>query len=179
MADLRQAARRLLDAVEDGGHKSDVMAAADALRAELAQQAEPVQGLILADEKDALDGSDMPTTGTPSQGPGSNPPRSAPAVDDYELSAALGWPGGVSTPVVDRGELLQMVAQMRLAIGATQDDAGNFAVTTRDAADSRTSRSLAEMVRISEAGGLYDLDRSHDGLETGNGGPPHLPGERS
>lgn len=42
MADLRQAARRLLDAVEDGGHKSDVMAAADALRAALAQQAEPL-----------------------------------------------------------------------------------------------------------------------------------------
>lgn len=37
MADLRQAARRLLDAVEDGGHKSDVMAAVDALRAALAE----------------------------------------------------------------------------------------------------------------------------------------------
>lgn len=37
MADqLRAAAQRLLNAVEDGGHKSDVMAAADSLRAALA-----------------------------------------------------------------------------------------------------------------------------------------------
>jgi hypothetical protein len=27
-----------------------------------------------------------------------------------ELSAALGWPGGISTPVLDKGELLRMVA---------------------------------------------------------------------
>lgn len=30
-----------------------------------------------------------------------------------ELSAALGWPGGISTPVLDKTELLQMVAQGR------------------------------------------------------------------
>ena len=34
---------------------------------------------------------------------------------DPELSAALGWPGGISDPVLDRKTLLQMVAAMRLA----------------------------------------------------------------
>ena len=34
---------------------------------------------------------------------------------DHELSAALGWPGGISDPVLDRTRLLQIVAAMRLA----------------------------------------------------------------
>ena len=34
---------------------------------------------------------------------------------DPELSAALGWPGGISDPVLDRTLLLQMVAALRLA----------------------------------------------------------------
>lgn len=34
---------------------------------------------------------------------------------DPELSAALGWPGGISDPVLDRKVLLQMVAALRLA----------------------------------------------------------------
>ena len=34
---------------------------------------------------------------------------------DPELSAALGWPGGSSDPVLDRKTLLQMVAALRLA----------------------------------------------------------------
>ena len=34
---------------------------------------------------------------------------------DPELSAALGWPGGISDPVLDRTQLLQMVAALRLA----------------------------------------------------------------
>ena len=33
-------------------------------------------------------------------------------VQDAELSAALGWPGGVSTPELDRARLLQMVATL-------------------------------------------------------------------
>jgi hypothetical protein len=33
------------------------------------------------------------------------------AITPAELSAALGWPGGISTPVLDKGELLKMVAQ--------------------------------------------------------------------
>lgn len=33
---------------------------------------------------------------------------------DPELSAALGWPGGISDPVLDRKMLLQMVAALRL-----------------------------------------------------------------
>ena len=33
---------------------------------------------------------------------------------DPELSAALGWPGGISDPVLDRKVLLQMVAALRL-----------------------------------------------------------------
>ena len=34
---------------------------------------------------------------------------------DPELSAALGYPGGLSDPVLNRVELLRMVAEMRLA----------------------------------------------------------------
>lgn len=34
---------------------------------------------------------------------------------DPELSAALGWPGGISNPVLDRTQLLQMVAALRVA----------------------------------------------------------------
>ena len=34
---------------------------------------------------------------------------------DPELSAALGWPGGISNPVLDRTQLLQMVAVLRVA----------------------------------------------------------------
>ena len=34
---------------------------------------------------------------------------------DPELSAALGWPGGISDPALDRTRLLQMVAALRLA----------------------------------------------------------------
>lgn len=36
-------------------------------------------------------------------------------MQDPELSAALGHPGGISDPVLDRAELLRMVAEMRLA----------------------------------------------------------------
>ena len=34
---------------------------------------------------------------------------------DPELSSALGYPGGISDPVLNRVELLRMVAEMRLA----------------------------------------------------------------
>lgn len=37
------------------------------------------------------------------------------SAQDPELSAALGWPGGISDPVLDRKTLLQMAATMRLA----------------------------------------------------------------
>ena len=37
------------------------------------------------------------------------------SAQDPELSAALGWPGGISDPVLDRTLLLQMVAALRLA----------------------------------------------------------------
>ena len=37
------------------------------------------------------------------------------SAQDPELSAALGWPGGISDPVLDRKTLLQMVAALRLA----------------------------------------------------------------
>lgn len=36
-------------------------------------------------------------------------------MQDPELSAALGYPGGLSDPVLNRVELLRMVAEMRLA----------------------------------------------------------------
>ena len=35
---------------------------------------------------------------------------------DPELSAALGWPGGISDPVLARTRLLQMVAALRVEI---------------------------------------------------------------
>ena len=34
---------------------------------------------------------------------------------DPELSAALGWPGGISNPVLDRTQLLRMVAALRVS----------------------------------------------------------------
>lgn len=37
------------------------------------------------------------------------------SAQDPELSAALGWPNGISDPVLDRTQLLQMVAALRLA----------------------------------------------------------------
>ena len=37
------------------------------------------------------------------------------SAQDPELSAALGWPGGISDPVLDRTRLLQMAAALRLA----------------------------------------------------------------
>ena len=36
-------------------------------------------------------------------------------MQDPELSAALGYPGGISDPVLNRVELLRMVAEMRLS----------------------------------------------------------------
>ena len=36
------------------------------------------------------------------------------AITPAELSAALGWPEGISTPVLDKGELLRLVAQGRM-----------------------------------------------------------------
>ena len=39
-----------------------------------------------------------------------------PDPQDAELSAALGWPGGISEPVLDRKTLLQQVAALRAAL---------------------------------------------------------------
>lgn len=33
--------------------------------------------------------------------------------EDEELSAALGWPGGISEPLLDRAALLQLVSELR------------------------------------------------------------------
>ena len=53
MNDLKIAAQRMLDAIEDSGHKFDVMAATEALRAALAEPVqEPVATLIA--QRDAL-----------------------------------------------------------------------------------------------------------------------------
>jgi hypothetical protein len=38
-----------------------------------------------------------------------------PEVEDPDLAAALGWPGGISDPVLDRKNLLGMVAALRVA----------------------------------------------------------------
>jgi len=33
--------------------------------------------------------------------------------EDAELSAALGWPGGISEPLLDRAALLRMISALR------------------------------------------------------------------
>ena len=43
-----------------------------------------------------------------------------PDPQDPELSAALGWPGGISEPVLDRKTLLQQVAALRAALAQEQ-----------------------------------------------------------
>ena len=80
MADLRDAARQALEALEradcdnyEPQHDSAIIA----LRAALAQQ-----------EQEAV-------------------------ITPAELSAALGWPGGISDPVLNKAELLAMVASTR------------------------------------------------------------------
>jgi hypothetical protein len=40
---------------------------------------------------------------------------------DAELSAALGWPGGISEPVLDRKTLLRQVADLRAALVAAAE----------------------------------------------------------
>ena len=55
---------------------------------------------------DELTGASLILAAAPQQ------PAAQPA-EDPELSAALGWPGGIGSPVLDRQELLRMVAALR------------------------------------------------------------------
>lgn len=45
---------------------------------------------------------------------------------DPELSAALGWPGGISDPVLDRKVLLQMAAALRVAAPSSKHHGRNI-----------------------------------------------------
>jgi len=38
--------------------------------------------------------------------------------EDAELSAALGWPGGISEPLLDRAALLRMVGGLRAELAS-------------------------------------------------------------
>ena len=96
-----QAAQRLLDAIDAAmpyaPHRAefDIVAdAADDLRAALKREEEALAWL--EERKQHWK-------------------RERERMQDPELSAALGYPGGISDPVLNRVELLRMVAEMRLA----------------------------------------------------------------
>ena len=98
---LSQAAQRLLDAIAAAlpyaPHRAefDIVAdAADDLRAALKREEEALAWL---EERKR------------------HWRRELERMQDPELSAALGYPGGISDPVLNRVELLRMVAEMRLA----------------------------------------------------------------
>ena len=98
---LSQAAQRLLDALAAAlpyaPHRAefDIVAdAADDLRAALKREEEALAWL--EERKQHWK-------------------RERERMQDPELSAALGYPGGLSDPVLNRVELLRMVAEMRLA----------------------------------------------------------------
>ena len=98
---LSQAAQRLLDAIDAAmphapfcGEFDIVADAADDLRAALKREEEALAWL--EERKQHWT-------------------RERERMQDPELSAALGYPGGISDPVMNRVELLRMVAEMRLA----------------------------------------------------------------
>ena len=98
---LSQAAQRLLDAIDAAmpyaPHRAEfdrVADAADDLRAALKREEEALAWL---EERKR------------------HWKRELERMQDPELSAALGYPGGLSDPVLNRVELLRMVAEMRLA----------------------------------------------------------------
>ena len=98
---LSQAAQRLLDAIDAAmpyaPHRAEfdrVADAADDLRAALKREEEALAWL---EERKR------------------HWRRERERMQDPELSAALGYPGGISDPVLNRVELLRMVAEMRLA----------------------------------------------------------------
>ena len=98
---LSQAAQRLLDAIDAAmpyaPHRAEfdrVADAADDLRAALKREEEALAWL--EERKQHWR-------------------RERERMQDPELSAALGHPGGLSDPVLNRVELLRMVAEMRLA----------------------------------------------------------------
>jgi DNA-binding transcriptional MocR family regulator len=47
-----------------------------------------------------------------------------------ELSAALGWPGGISSPILDRQALLRRVAQMATQLCASEPEDSNTSSAT-------------------------------------------------
>jgi hypothetical protein len=91
-----------------------------ALDAALAQQAEPVQrpscedlGYVALSEDGRsvfIDGIGLVPLAHQAE-----PVACNEQITVEELAAALGWPGGISSPVQDKAELLRMVAQARVA----------------------------------------------------------------
>lgn len=49
---------------------------------------------------------------------------------DAELSAALGWPGGISSPILDRQALLRRVAEMATQLRASEAEESNTSSAT-------------------------------------------------
>lgn len=75
---------------------------------------------------------------------------------DPELSAALGWPGGISDPVLDRKTLLQMVAALRLASQQALDSINElFAAEQSEGGERgghiRTPATREHLVRVAQA----------------------------
>lgn len=69
---------------------------------------------------------------------------------DPELSAALGWPGGISDPVLDRTRLLQIVAALRLTSKQALEALDEADTFHRNLPDQRARR-LAAMAALRAA----------------------------
>ena len=130
MTTLRDAAQRVIDLhdmdyverMRQFSHKDDWLLACrrarDVLRSKLAQ--EPVAGSLTEDERAATEYFTLnPSVAVLAfshwlHRDKSAPPQppAQPVQEDAAMSAALGWPGGISDPVLDRTSMLQMVTTL-------------------------------------------------------------------
>ncbi len=124
---LSQAAQRLLDAIDAAmlnaphcGEFDIVADVADDLRAALKREEEALAWL--EERKQHWKRERERMRSAPECPHGSDEAcklcyleQQATPQQDPELSAALGYPGGISDPVLNRVKLLRMVAEMRLA----------------------------------------------------------------
>lgn len=123
MSTLREAAQQALDALYDidatGVPVGHIDAVIDSLKAALAQEEQEPVAWIQPDHLQKARQAPFLCRVEPTKRMSdfvaiyTHPPRRETKQEDItpaELSAALGWPGGISTPVLDKGELLRMVA---------------------------------------------------------------------
>jgi hypothetical protein len=64
--------------------------------------------------------------------------------EDAELSAALGWPGGISEPLLDRAALLRMVGGLRAELASMRR---RFEAADRERSELRARAERAEAER--------------------------------